>query len=271
MLAFLVLPALFGGLGILVHVNRLRYERSVEQEMRALVAAPSSSEVATQPTDLPDPVERYRAIAVGERKPVRTLRIRHGGTFRLSPKAKVSPIRGEQLFTADPPGFVWTGRIPMARGIWIDARDMAVAGKGTMRVLLDDTVPIVDAHGPELDQGAALRLLAEMVWYPTALFDPRIVTWSAIDVHHARATLRFGERKVSGIFEFGNDGLPARMSAERFMDKNGMQPWSGVYRDYRKVSGMLVPFEAEVAWQLEAGPYTYAHWRVDSMEFDAAT
>jgi hypothetical protein len=40
-----------------------------------------------------------------------------------------------------------------------------------MRVLLDDTIRLADARGPELDQGSALRLLAEMPWYPTALFD----------------------------------------------------------------------------------------------------
>ena len=30
---------------------------------------------------------------------------------------------------------------------------------------------------------------------------------------------------------------------------------------------MLVPFEAEVAWQLDSGPFTYAHWLVDSLEY----
>ena len=139
-----------------------------------------------------------------------------------------------------------------------------------MRVLIDDTVSVVDARGPEIDQGSALPLLAEMPWYPTSLFDTRTVTWSAIDATHARATLRFGDRDVSGIFEFGADGLAVRMSAERFMDKGGLRPWSGVYRDYRVVDGMRVPFEAEVSWQLETDPYTYAHWLLDSMVFDEA-
>ena len=29
-----------------------------------------------------------------------------------------------------------------------------------------------------------------------------------------------------------------------------------------------MPFEAEVSWQFETGPYTYAHWFVDSMDYD---
>lgn len=259
---------LVAGLGIVINVNRLRFDRRVAQEMRALVAQPPSSEPIRAPVELPPPVARYRDLAIGARAPVHTLRVQHGGTFRMKPGAKALPIHGTQLFTADPPGFVWTGRVRMAPGVWIDVRDMAAAGEGSMRVLLDDTFPLADARGPHIDQGSALRLLAEMVWYPTSLFDARTVTWSAIDATHARATLRAGNGAVSGVFEFGPDGLPQRMSAERFMDEGERQPWSGIYRDWRTVAGMRVPFEAEVSWQLASGPYSYAHWHVDSMDYD---
>jgi hypothetical protein len=148
---------------------------------------------------------------------------------------------------------------------------MSAAGAGSMRVLLDDTIRLADARGPELDQGSELRLLAEMPWYPTALFDSRTVQWDAIDATHARATLRLGADEVSGTFEFGADGLPVCMTAQRFGDGGVLRPWSGVYRDWRTISGMRVPFEAEVSWQLETGPFTYAHWLVDAMGYDEAT
>jgi hypothetical protein len=213
-------------------------------------------------------VSRYRELAVGPRTPARTLKMRHGGTFCTSPAARPQAIHGTQMFTADPPGFVWTGRIRMAPGVWIDARDMTSGGKGSMRVLLDDTVTLADARGPALDQGSALRLLAEMPWYPTALFDSRFVTWEPIDDARARSTLTIDGTTVSGVFEFGPDGLPAHMTGQRFTDRGDLVPWGGVYRDYRRVSGMLVPFEVEVSWQLESGPFTYAHWMIESMEYD---
>lgn len=31
---------------------------------------------------------------------------------------------------------------------------------------------------------------------------------------------------------------------------------------------MRVPFEAQVTWQLEPGAFTYAHWLIDSMDYD---
>jgi len=266
-LLFFVALALAGALGIVVTVNRWRFARRVANEQRALLAVPPSSQPRRVP-ELPLAVARYRQLAVREQAPVRTLRLRHGGTFRLTPTAKDMPIRGTQLFTADPPGFLWVGHLHLAPGVWINVRDMAVAGKGFMRVLLDDTVPIVDAQGPQLDQGAALRLLAEMVWYPTSLFDARYVTWLPIDDNHARATLRVNDCEVSGVFSFGPDGLPQQITAERFFNNDKLQPWSGVYRDWRTVAGMLVPFEADVTWQLASGPYTYAKWRLETMEYD---
>jgi hypothetical protein len=266
---FVVLLALFLAtvVAIIVSAGRLRFQGRLAQEMRALLVAPQRAHV-TDPVALPAPVERYRQLAVGARAPVHTLLLQHGGTFRMSPTAKDAPIRGTQLFTADPPGFVWTGRVQVLPGLWIDARDMSVAGEGSMRVLVDDVVPVVDAHGSQIDQGSSLRLLAEMVWYPTSLFDGRSVTWSAIDDPHALATLETNGHSVAGIFEFGSDGLPISMTADRFTDKGELRPWGGVYRDWRTVSGMRVPFEAEVTWELESGPCTYAHWHVDSMVYD---
>lgn len=255
---------------VVVLLNRRRFERRVSDEMRALVGVPHASPSPSRAIALPAPVERYRLLAVGDHAPVRTLRLTHGGTFRMSLKDKARPILGTQLFTADPPGFVWSGRVRMAPGLWVDARDMSISGAGSMRVLLDDTISLADAHGPELDQGSALRLLAEMPWYPTALFDARTVRWEAIDATHARATLRLGNDEVSGTFEFDADGLPLRMTAQRFGDGGVLRPWSGVYRDWREVAGMRVPFEAEVTWELDTGPFTYAHWLVDSMEYDEA-
>jgi len=258
---------LAGALGVVVNVNRLRFERRLAQEMRALLAVPASP-VAPLPMNLPPPVERYRVLAVGAHPPVRKIRLRHGGTFRTSETRAPLPIDGRQLFTADPPGFVWTGRVRMKPGVWIDARDMAIAGTGSMRVLLDDTISIADARGPEIDQGSALRLLAEMVWFPTALFDSRTVTWSAIDATHARATLRSGGHDVTGVFEFGADGLPLGMTAERYMDDSGLHPWGGVYRDWRTVAGLRIPFEADVSWHLAAGTFTYARWHIESITYD---
>jgi hypothetical protein len=235
------LLTLVGASGTVINVNRLRLERRFAEEAAALVAVPPSGMARVASGGLPPPVARYRELAVGNRAPVGSLRLSHGGTFRMSPGATPKPIRGTQVFSADPPGFWWLGTIRMAPGVWVHARDMLLRAEGSMFVLIDDTVRLADARRPELDQGAALRLLAEMAWYPTALFDARSVTWAAIDADHALATLRIGALAVSGTFEFGPDGLPVSMLAQRHMDKAGLQAWRGTYRTGDPFRGCASP------------------------------
>jgi hypothetical protein len=269
-MAWLITFIVLSSIGALVQVNRLRFARALARDVASLGAAPRAG-AHTDATELPAPVERYRQLAVGERSPVHRLVLEHGGTFTMRPTAKPSPIRGVQHFTADPPGFVWSGHVSLMPGVWVDVRDLSLGGVGGMRVLLDDTVRLVDARGAEIDQGAALRLLAELAWYPTAFFDTRFVRWEPIDASHAKVSLRIGQQDVSGVIEFGLDGLPARFSARRFYANGGLEPWLGEYRDYRRVSGLLVPFDVSVSWQLATGTYTYAHWLVDSVIFDGIT
>jgi hypothetical protein len=181
------------------------------------------------------------------------------------------PIRGVQYLTADPPGFVWWGRVRAAPGLWIDARDRTLGGEGNMLVRAESTLTLADARGPELDQGALVRLLGEATWIPTLLRDPRFVRWAPADAATATATLRVGGREVSGTFHFGARGLPALFAAERYRAVDGrseLTRFSGVCADFREVGGVLVPFRLTALWHLESGPLPYVNWRVEQVEHD---
>jgi hypothetical protein len=238
------------GLASLVAVQGARFERRVAAEGRALLragggAAPDPGAVA----GLPAPVRRYLEVSGAvAHAPVRSVRLRHGGVLRTSLGGAWLPIRGVQYFTADPPGFVWWGRVRAAPGVWIDARDRSFAGEANMLVRLASTVTLGDARGRELDEGALMRLLGEMSWFPTGFLDARWVAWEPVDETNARATLRVGGRAVAVTFRFGADGLPAEVSALRYRDVNGrgvLTPWIARCSDFRKVDGLLVPFSVE--------------------------
>ena len=81
-------------------------------------------------------------------------------------------------------------------------------------------------------------------------------------------SIRFASRPVRTLKLRHSRGLPRSFTAERYTDKGELKPWGGVYRDWAAVSGMQVPFEADVTWQLDSGPYTYARWWVEAMDFD---
>jgi hypothetical protein len=267
------LVAVLGIVGTVMSVQGLRFERRFAREARALLAASRAPAPEDVPLEaLPPPVRRYLAASgAAARAPIRAARVRHGGTFAPSPGGKPLSIRGEQVLVADEPGFVWWGRIRAAPGIWIDGRDRSVGGEGNMLVRAASTVTLADARGPELDQGALLRLLGEMVWMPTALRDARYVAWAPVDEAAASARLRVGGREVEATFRFGPDGMPVPFSALRHFTSGGNSvptPFTGTFADYRRVDGVLVPFRLAATWHLAGGDYTYARWDVEQIELD---
>ena len=273
-LSLWVAVVVLGALGLAASLNGMRFEHRVDREagrMWAEAATPVLDPARIR--DLPAPARRYLAQAVaGRQQAVRTVRLSHGGRFRPKIEGGWLPIRGRQSFAADPPGFVWWGRVRMAPGLWIDACDRSVKGSGSMLVSAESSVTLGRASGPAIDQGALLRLLGEMVWFPTALLDGRYVSWAAVDDRRARATLRVGGLEVAGVFEFGEDGLPVSFSADRYRDLGGGQsvltPWSGGLADFRRVDGMLVPHELTAYWHVDGRSIPYAHFLVEQLEYD---
>jgi hypothetical protein len=268
---------LIGALGVVVSVSSLRFHRAVARDAGRLWAGtPEPRRLdLVRPQALPAPVRRYLAQALGSRaRAVRTVRIRHGGTFRPKLTGRWLAIRGEEYLSAEPPGFVWRGRVRFAPGLWVDARDRSIHGAGSMLVLAESTVTIANGEGDELDQGALLRLLGELPWLPTAFLDERYVSWTGRDASRAQATLRVGGREVSGEFEFGEDGLPATFRADRHRDlghgRSALTAWSGEYRDYREVAGLMVPHELSASWHLEGGRIPYARFRLEQLQLDVS-
>jgi hypothetical protein len=221
---------------------------------------------------LPLPIQRHLTYAITAAAPsIRTVRLLHSGTFRTGPEQRWSPIAGEQYFSACVPGFVWFASMRVAPMVWIQARDRLVNGRGNMLVKLLSALTIADASGREIDQGAALRWLAESVWFPYA-FAADTVTWEAIDARSARASLRTAGSPVRAIFEVDRDGRIVQLHAERFRDLGGgrsvLTPWSGRYSDYAEFGGFRVPSSVEVTWDLTDGPFSYARFNLTALEYN---
>jgi hypothetical protein len=264
-----------GVAGIVASANSSRMQRRVEREARGLLDAAETPPVESRTTlgRLPGPVRRYltKAIAPG-RATAHIARLEQNGMFRPSLQGKWFPITGRQYFTAAPPGFIWWGRVQIAPGIWIDALDRSVNGVGNMLIRAESTVTIADAVGPELDQGALLRLLGELAWLPTAYLDERYIRWAAVDDRHATATLAVNGRQVTGLFEFGVDDFPLRFTANRFRDVGGgksvLTPFVGECHDYRDIGGLIVPHQVIGSWVIDGTPMPYARFNITRIEFD---
>jgi hypothetical protein len=273
-LVFWIAVLLVAALATLVNLNGVRFQDRVRKDgRRRLRAASAARDVSPMDVGgLPGPVQRYLVQGIRDRtRSVRTVRLRHGGRFRTRPGGSWLAIRGEQYFAASPPSFLWWGRVHPAPGLWIDARDQIIDGHGSILAQLGSTLTVSRASGPAMDQGALLRLLVEMVWFPTAFLDDRFVSWEEIDDRSARATLHHPGREASATFHFRRDGLPRLVTGQRYRDARGgavLTPWSGRFEDYRLIDGMMVPLDLEARWHLDSGEWPYAHFKVERIEYD---
>ena len=220
---------------------------------------------------LPPPVQRYfRAVLREGQSMVSSVRLTQQGRFLLSEaKAVWQPFHATQLNTTQPPGFDWDARIRMAPGLSVYVRDSYALGAGSLHAAMQGLVTIARMHGtPQMAQGELMRYLAEAVWYPTALLPSQGIRWDGIDDTSARATLTDGAVAISLVFSFNLDGTMATAwASSRPRSADQSAPWLCRYRDYVERSGMLVPLEGEVEWQLQSGPEPYWRGRLTGIKF----
>jgi hypothetical protein len=261
-----------------VAMKQRQFRRMTGDDVHILFSEAGTSigaaELTARAAALPDPVRRHLAYAIAPAGPaIRTVRLRHTGTFRTGPDQRWSPIEGEQYFSIANPGFVWFARMQLMPLLWIQVRDRLVSGRGHMLVKPMSTFAIADASGPEIDQGSMLRWLAESVWFPYA-FVGDAIQWEPIDERSARASIRRHGAPVQAVFEMDKEGRIVALHADRYRDIGGGRPvltaWSGRYADYLEFGGVRVPSAVEVAWNLAGGPFTYARFRITTLEYDVA-
>jgi hypothetical protein len=259
---------------IALRVNALRFGVRVGREVQALwPTQPSAAAIEhDRLSQLPAPVRRYLAKAIArDRRAVTTMQLTHGGTFRPKLDGTWLRIHGNQYIRANPPAFVWWGRVRVAPGVWIDARDRFESGRGNMLVMMDSTFTLADSSGSSINQGALLRLLAEMVWLPTAFLE-RCISWQPIDDRRAQARLGADDLEVAGTFEFGTDDLPAGFRAQRYRDLGGgkaeLTDFYGTMSDYREVDGLLVPHLLVAHWKVGDEFVPYARFAVEHITYD---
>lgn len=262
--------AIVGGLGLAgvagMVVRRRQFERSIQRTLDRLEGAGAG--VDPQPDsshemdDLPAPVRRYLERACRpDRRPVRTVRLRQRGEFRLGgPERPWRPVRARQVVSVRPPGFAWDATIDMGPGLSARVLDAYVDGEGRLRANLLGAVPVASAGpDPRMNRAELLRYLAEAVWYPSALLPSAGVTWTAAGDDAVEARLRDGDVSATAVFHVDGDEI-TRVTADRYRQEAGETVrWVGQFKDYEERAGRWIPTAARVAWAPAGEPVPY--WR----------
>lgn len=260
-------------LPILVSAAQTRFSTRVDTEARALLTAareaPPTPIRAEELASLPAPVGRWltRSGVVGGSR-AETVRLRQEGALRTSPGGAWMPAHALQYFSVDEPAFVWRVETAIAGIVPISGRDRLAGGRGAMQILAGALVPIVDVDDDKIALGAMLRYLGEIIWFPSAALS-RPIAWEPIDDRHARGVLRAAGSEVRAVFVFDEAGRVLRLEAERYMgggDDAKVRPWMARCTEWKRVRGVEVPVEGDVAWNLPEGEFSYYRWRITDVE-----
>jgi hypothetical protein len=257
-------------LALAVAAGAAHFRAAAEAEMRALrasVRAEAHGHVqASELEKLPVPVRRWlEASGVVGRERARSVHLQQRGELRTNPHGAWMPARAEQYFTVERPAFVWHVDATMLHALPIAGTDSFRAGKGRMLIKLASLLTLVDATGTKIDQGAMLRFLGEIVWFPSAALRPYI-RWEALDAQRAGATMRYAGMTCAAVFSFDEQGHFVRMTAQRYLGEGEREPWMVTASAWRRVRGLMLPVRGTVSWSLKSGDFDYYRWEILDVE-----
>jgi len=223
--------------------------------------------------DLPAPVQRYLDYTGVVGKPwVNTVHLKQTGRFRQGLERPWMPMVAEQSYTTNPPGFVWNASFKMAGLSLLRARDSYEGGHGHMFGKLVGLFTVFDVGGEELDQGAMLRYLSEMIWFPSAFLGDNI-TWAEVDDHRSQVTLTDHGKSVSGLMHFDDAGKFTNFTTERYREIDGnfsLDPWSTPVSSYGELEGLNLPVVGQAAWNLADGDLVYVELQIIKLQYNSA-
>ncbi len=113
---------------------------------------------------LPRSVQRYfRTVLRPGQRPIIAAALEHSGRFRLDDRRESSsPFTSIEQVRMGPPGFLWDGRIRMARGLYVHVHDGYLEGAGLLDARIAGLRRVASQQGgPDIARGQLARYLAE--------------------------------------------------------------------------------------------------------------
>jgi hypothetical protein len=248
-----------------------RYGNAVEERL----SSHSSTDLLTE-TDiaaLPEPVRKYLRFTGSVGNPrVHAFRAAFTGSMRKDPTGGWMTIRSQQYNFVDDPARFFYIRSTMF-GIPFDGFHHYAGGEAVMLIRLANLLQVVDAKGPEMNQGETVTVFNDMcLLAPATLTDPRI-SWQPLNDTMVIASFTNRGVTVSATLIFNQAGaLVNFISRDRFLSTDGKHyqnyPWSTPVRNYKEMNGRRVPAYGEAIWHTPNGSFSYARFNIQSVEYN---
>jgi hypothetical protein len=153
----------------------------------------------------------------------------------------------------------------------VRVRDFYMEGRGSILVKALSLITIGNSQGKEMDQGAMMRYLNEMMWFPSAFLGKNI-SFEPIDANSAKVTLTDLGKSVTATMYFDDEGKLTNFRALRYRDmgnnKFDMENWSTPIKEYGEFEGLKLPKRGAGVWNLKEGDLEYIDLNVTDLEYD---
>jgi hypothetical protein len=129
---------------------------------------------------------------------------------------------------------------------------------------------LFDADGEAMDQGAMVRYLNEMTWFPVA-FLSQYVSWRPVDNRSCDVTFTDCHKSVGARIFVDDEGRLTDFVAERYREQEGaytLDTWSTPMLEYGTMAGLNLPIRGRAVWKLPEGDLPYADLRLTSAEYN---
>jgi len=268
-LAFLIVLVFIAALSYLNFNGRI--DREISGLLSGAISGPGIIVTEEMLGNLPPPVQRYMTFSgvLGKAIP-HTVRLKQVGRIRQDAKSAWMKLEAVEYYSTTPPGFIWKVYMPNRRIPITLGRDAYLAGQGSMLIKMLSLFSLVNAAGNEVDQGAMMRYLNEMAWFPAAFLGENI-SWKVIDDGSAEVTLTDRGKSVSAIMHFDPEGRPLNFVAKRYrMVGKGydLEIWSTPFTGYGEFEGLKLPIRGQGVWNLKEGDLVYVELEVTELEYD---
>ena len=222
--------------------------------------------------DLPAPIQRYlNYTGVVGMSWIENIRLKYTGKFRQAEDKLWMPMVAYESYTTDPASFSWNAKFKIAGIPLLRVTDKYENGKGSMLGKLAGVKTIFDVkESDELNQGAMMRYLNEIMWFPTAFFSEKI-SWQPIDNESVQVTYTDFGMSVSAQLLIDEIGQLTNFVAKRYRginDEFSLDIWSTPITAYREFAGLQLPSQGSGVWNLPSGDLTYIILELKEIEYD---
>jgi Family of unknown function (DUF6544) len=248
------------------------FARSISNDVAVLTTnarAATGTITSAMLKGLPEPVQRHlRQAGVLGRQIPRIVHLRQTGRIRGKADAKWMTFEAEQVYSINPPGFVWRAWLPSRRVPVVFGRDEYLGDQGSVVMKMLGTLPVAHEDGAELVKAGLMRYLNEMMWFPAAYLGDNI-EWSAIDAHSAGIAISDRGMRVAATLYFDDQARLTNFSAPRFNTATGRQEvWQTPIADYGRLADMNLPAAGQAVWKLPDGDFAYIELKVLDVTYE---